>query len=220
MKKTPAKDQVLEVIGKNPGCDTKTITEKVDYGVDTVRKVCKALVDEGKITKEEVKNGSLKKFIFNNKSVKMSRSEMVKKAKTAAIVTSEARNEKLPKNREKVSFQGEEYGKAKLVRAIVIAFVAANPKMSFEKLAAKLNFDKNGRRVYPKYDVIRATSDDLVKKSINGKYKRYYTNQLQKSADGVEFAICREWGLDNVDKDFIDAIAKDQLNYKVDNFTK
>jgi len=221
MKKLNAKDQVLAVILKNPECDTKTITEKVDYGVDTVRKACKTLVEEGKITKKEVAwKGSLKKFIFDTKAEKVSRTEMINKAKKAAIVSTEARNEKGPKNRDRVTFEGEEYGKAKLVRAIVIAFVKANPKMSFEKLDAKLNFDENGRRVYPKYDVICATSDDLVKKSINGKYKRYYTNQLQTSGDGIEFAICREWGLDNVDKDFIDAIAKGQLGYKVDNFTK
>lgn len=219
MKKTNAKDQVLEVISKNPGCDTKTITEKVNYGVDTVRKACKELVEAGKITRNEVKTGSIRKFLFNSKETK-SRNDLVKKAKKTAQTTSEERNKKAPKNRDRVAFQGEEYGKAKLVRAVVVAFVAANPTLSFEQLAEKINFDKDGRRVYPKYDVIRPITDELVKKSIEGKYKRYYVNQIQKAGDGVEFAICREWGLDNVDKDFIAPIANEQLGYTVDTFKK
>jgi len=216
MKKN-AKDQVLEVISKNPGCDTKSITEQVDYGVDTVRRACKALVDDGKVSRNEVKTGSIRKFLFNTKE-KKSRESLIKKAQKSAKASSEERNKKAPKNRDKVSFQGEEYGKAKLVRAIVIAFVNANPGLSFDQLDKKINFDKDGRRVYPKYDVIRPVKDELVKKSIDGKYKRYYVNQIQTAGDGVEFAICREWGVDNIDKDFITPIAQEQLGYDVDNF--
>jgi predicted transcriptional regulator len=216
--KTNAKDQVLQVISKNPGCDTKTITEKVDYGVDTVRKACKSLVEDGKVTRNEVKVGSVRKFLFNSKEA--TRESLVKKAKETAKATSEERNKKAPKNRDRVAFQGEEYGKAKLVRAIVIAFVAANPEATFEEIDKKMNFDKEGRKVYPKYDVVRPITDELVKKSIEGKYKRYYVNQIQTAGCGTKFAICREWGLDNIDKDFITPIANEQLGYTVDTFKK
>ena len=217
MKKS-AKEQVLEVIEKNPGCDSKKITESVDYGVDTVRKACADLVKEGKITKKEIAlTGALKKYLFNPKGT-LSREEVIKKAKESATKSSEERNKLVPKNREKVAFKGEEYGKAKLVKAVVVAFVKANPTMKFEELAKLMNFDKNGRRVYPKYDVIRPISDEAVKSSIDGKYKRYHVNDIQTSADGVKFAICREWGVDNIDKDFICPIAKEQLKFELDTF--
>lgn len=221
MKKSNAKDLVLEVITQNPGCDTNEIKEQVNYGIDTVRKACKDLVTEGKVQRAETQVGSVRKFLFNIVEEKeTSRETLIKKAKASAAEATAERNKKAPKNRERVAFKGEEHGKAKLVRAIVIDFVAENPNLTYAELAAKINFDQNGRRVYPKYDVIRPTSDEQVQKSITGKYKRYYVNDLKVAADGVEFAICREWGLDNIDSDFIDPIAKEQLGYNVDNFTK
>jgi len=225
MKKSNAKDLVLEFITKNPGVDTKTITEKVEYGVDTVRRACATLVKEGIVNRDQVQIGSLRKFLFTpiveeKTEEKVEKESLVAKAKKAAKESADIRNEKAPKNRDRVTFEGEDYGKAKLVKAVVASFTNANPSLSFKELAEKINFDADGRRVYPKYDVIRPITDELVKKSITGKYKRYYVNQIQTAGDGVQFVICREWGLDNTDSDFIDPIAKVQLGYTIDNFTK
>lgn len=219
MKKLNSKDQVLEVITNNPGVDTKTISNHVEYGVDTVRKACLALVKEGLVSRNEVKVGSIRKFLFEIKEKEEKRKTLLEKAKKSAKEASVVRNKKAPKNRSKIYFKGDELGKAKLVKSVVELFIKENKDFTFEQLQEKINFDKEGRRVYPKYDVIRKISDEKVQESFKGKYKRYYVNNIQKSSDDVEFVICREWGFDNIDKDFINPIAKEQLGYEVDNFS-
>lgn len=216
MKKSNAKEEVLEVINNTPGVDTKTIASNIDYGTDTVRRACAALVKEGLVTREQVQNGSIRKFLFTPK-VKEVKKELISKVKESVKESADIRNAKKPKNHNKVTFKGEELGKAKLVKAIILDFITNN-KVTYEELSNKVNFDVNGRRVYPKYDVIRKTTDSNVRKSMEGKYKRYYVNSILTTSDGVDFVVCREWGLDNIDKDFIMPIANEQLGYVINTY--
>lgn len=213
------KDQVLEVIKTEPGCDAKTIANSTSKHVETVRKACKALIEEGKVTRNQVKIGNIRKFLFNVKVEEKttSRKDLIRKAKASSAESAEKRV--VEKNRSKVSFNGEEFGKAKLVLAVVKDHVKNNNK-TFAELAKELNFSSDDRRVYSKYDVIAKMDDKRVVESKNGKYKRYNFKNVLTSTDGVEFVICREWGIDNVDRDFILPIANGNLNLNVDTFIK
>lgn len=88
------------------------------------------------------------------------------------------------------------YGKGRLVLAVVRKFIATNPNCTVEGL----------KQIFPdkwqgKY-LIRSTSESEWLEMDNAKHSHdFFTkdDELLKLKDGSQIAVCRQWGIDNID---------------------
>lgn len=114
-------------------------------------------------------------------------------------------NEKLvgARNYDKYAINGQgNYGKSRMVEAVVNTYVRNNPSITIESLKEIFPYD-----LLSGYGVVRA-ADDSIKD-----YKRFYKSEL---ADGTVFYICNQWGKDNTDN-FVQHVNKNVAGIKVTN---
>lgn len=94
-------------------------------------------------------------------------------------------------------FNGELYGKGRLVLAVVQAHVKRHPKITYNKLLKSFPKDKVGDIVFEKLKIVE-------EKNKGKTTKRHFieANELIKLDDGTTIAVSTEWGKDNI-KGFI-----------------
>lgn len=102
-------------------------------------------------------------------------------------------------------FEGSKYGKAKLVLAVVRAYVRDNPKISYHTLKSIFYDDLQGSTG------VVATPSEARKKRKDPE-KRYYTNYALSLVDGPVW-VCTQWGIENIGK-FINKARS--LGYRID----
>ena len=105
------------------------------------------------------------------------------------------------KDYSKYMFDGNTYGKGKLVLAVVKKYVDDNPQITFAELQEKFP-DTLQSKKKSKYGVVRLDDDNTVDpkdKGIGGGVNRYFTEDKVKLPNqGKEVIVCNQWGKDNI----------------------
>ena len=126
--------------------------------------------------------------------------EMFESDEAVAVKTDEPQE---ARNYDKYAINGTgNYGKARMVEAVVNTYVKNNPSITIEAL----------QEVFPHhllkgYGVIR-TEDGTIKD-----YKRFYKSQLP---NGTVFYICNQWGKDNTEN-FVQYVNDNVAGVKISN---
>ncbi len=94
----------------------------------------------------------------------------------------------------KYTFNGQKYGKSRLVLAIIKEYVNQNQNISFTELNQVFPYKLNKH-----WPPVRPLDNPQVKKP------RYYTNEEDQIvlSDGTRIAVCTQWGIDTIEN-FID----------------
>lgn len=184
--------QLIAFIKKNPNATKADIVQATGLKGIVLFNLLKKLQTEGSVT--EKVEGEEKTYSITEQSNEPPKEEI----ETEEIVTSGRDNSKY-------KFNGEEYGKGPLVRAVISKYVADNPSTTYKKL----------KEVFP---------DDLLKRfgifqdvdtanSIDTAGKRYFFKEehIIKRKD-KKIVVCNQFTLANI-KPFL-AKAK-ELGYKI-----
>lgn len=94
----------------------------------------------------------------------------------------------------KYRFNGQVYGKGRLIQAMLLDFVSVRKKISLEELQSIFPKELHG-----KYEIIEDVR--LIKK--NGLGDRYYKDNVFILLDGTKCLICNQWGSGNVHNIFV-----------------
>ena len=110
----------------------------------------------------------------------------------------------------KYVFEGQTYGKGRLVLAVVKKYVADNPTVLFSDLLKAFPDDLQGAK-----GVVRLSNDVSDEDKGIGGTKRYYTGVSEKIplSSGEEVLVSDQWGAPNIDKFIKNAV--DNLNYDI-----
>ena len=110
----------------------------------------------------------------------------------------------------KYVFEGQTYGKGRLVLAVVKKYVADNPTVLFFDLLKAFPDDLQGAK-----GVVRLSNDVSDEDKGIGGTKRYYTGVSEKIplSSGEEVLVSDQWGAPNIDKFIKNAV--DNLNYDI-----
>ena len=119
------------------------------------------------------------------------------------------------KDYSKYTFEGNEYGKGRLVLAVVKKYVSEHPNISYNELAnifkPELRKTKNGRGVIALQNKVSDKDKGIGANS----HKRYFVNDEIMLKDGSIVLVTTEWGSGNIDP-FLD-YARNELKYKIEN---
>ena len=96
----------------------------------------------------------------------------------------------------KYSFKNHQYGKGKLVLAVIKDFVASNPKTTFDNLVKA--FPKHLQGSIGVFNELKG----VQKKYENKNHKRHFVKDIISLKD-CNIVVCTEWGVDNIN-DFIE----------------
>ena len=119
------------------------------------------------------------------------------------------------KNYSKYIFEGNEYGKGRLVLAVVKKYVSEHPNISYNELAnifkPELRKAKNGKGVIALQNEVSDKDKGIGANS----HRRYFVNDEIMLTDGSIVLVSTEWGIGNIDP-FLD-YARNELKYKIEN---
>ena len=169
-------------------------------------------------TKTEVKttgNKPVKKEAKGNPKAQKEVSTDVKDQKgknEAPAIKEPTKTEKgLKKDGTVYEFNDSQYGKGRLVLAVVKEHLQKTKNVSFDVL--KKAFPDE---LQPRFGVIAKLADA---KALSKAYNRYYLNaeDVLKTNDGTQFAICNQWGIGNIDP-FLTQVKT--LGYKIKTVSK
>jgi len=109
------------------------------------------------------------------------------------------------KDYSKFTFNGEDFGKGRLVNKVLKVFVEQNPNITFAELEAK--FPKHLQGSYGVFDTVETALE------ISNKRKRHYikAEELIKLSDSI-VSTCTQWGVGNIVK-FVN-----HVNENIDGF--
>lgn len=101
----------------------------------------------------------------------------------------------------KYEFSGAEFGKGRLVQAVIVEYLKKHPQTTYETL----------ERVFPKslqgsLGVFTSLADHNQRLNIDP-ISRYFGNEVLKTGDSQDIVVCSQWGRGNIDR-FIDCAAK------------
>ena len=109
----------------------------------------------------------------------------------------------------KYIFEGQTYGKGKLVLAVVQKYVAENPSVTFDDLQKAFPDSLQGSK-----GVVRLSSSVSPEDKGVGGVKRYYINAGEViTIAGKEILVSDQWGAGNIEKFIKNAI--DNLNFDI-----
>jgi hypothetical protein len=91
------------------------------------------------------------------------------------------------RDRSRIAFNGEKYGKGKLVLAVVEKYVADHPGITYDELKAKFPDNLHSLGIIQPVKVAKAKSKD---------HQRFH-KQVIKLADAV-IAVCSDFGINNI----------------------
>ncbi len=100
-------------------------------------------------------------------------------------------------------FLGVEYGKGRLVQAVVAAYLKEHPETSYENLAAIFPKSLQGSLG------VFTTFTDYTQRLQSNPIARYFgrREEILKTGDGQEIVVCSQWGQGNIDR-FIECATK------------
>lgn len=100
-------------------------------------------------------------------------------------------------------FSTAEYGKGRLVQAVVAAYLKQHPETSYEKLVAVFP-----RSLQGSLGVFTTFTDHTQRLKLNP-IARYFgsSDEILKTGDGQEVVVCSQWGQGNIDR-FIEYATK------------
>ena len=110
------------------------------------------------------------------------------------------------KDYSKYTFKGTQYGKGRLVQAVVKDYVQTNPDISFEELLLVFPHELAGQK-YGIFDKIEVAEKYFI--DSGSKYKIFYMNSedLITLAD-AKIVVCSQWGKSNLDPFLINVCKK------------
>jgi RecB family endonuclease NucS len=110
----------------------------------------------------------------------------------------------------KYKFNNNEYGKSRLVLAVVKEYVNNNPKLSLQELQEV--FEKKLQGSYGVIDTYSHAEEIYKKRNI----ERHFISpdDIIQLSNGQKIAVCNEWGRDNIDN-FIQ-VARERGYYKIE----
>jgi len=218
-------EQLQQFLHNNPNASKASISEGIDLKGLPLFNLLKKMTGDGIIKEEgagddktyvlvKIDNG-LKRYeggeddleVDSDKKTEEGQQGTEETGETGGQVTEGEQEEVKSTSRDssKYKFNGQEYGKGPLVRAVVSQYVADNPKTSYEKL----------KEVFPDTLLKRfgIFQDVNEAKTIGGKGIRYFMkpDQVIKLADR-EVVVCNQFTLDNI-QSFL-KVAKG-LGYKI-----
>lgn len=192
--KTEPKQRVLDFIEKFSDATAEVIAESINMNKLQVFKIVKGLAEAGSIKINAENNPPTYQVVkADKKSAKVSgkqtvKTETPKKAETDEVITkSEGRNT------DKLKFNGELYGKGRLVLAVVKKYVEDNPRTTLAKLKEVFPDEK----LQPRYGVIQELSKA---KKLSVDRDRFFLKpeDLIKVGD-KKVAVCNQFGANNLD---------------------
>ena len=94
------------------------------------------------------------------------------------------------------AFLGTEYGKGRLVQAVVAAYLKDNPETTYEKLAEIFP-----RPLQGSLGVFTNFADHAQRLQLDP-IARYFgsSDEILKTGDGQEVVVCSQWGRGNIDR--------------------
>lgn len=101
----------------------------------------------------------------------------------------------------KYFFNNHQYGKGKLVLAVVKEYIASNPQMTFDILVQV--FPKSLQGSIGVFDELNAVKKKYKDKS----HKRHFMKDIVNLND-CNIVICTEWGVDNINNFIMQAESK------------
>ncbi len=129
----------------------------------------------------------------------------------SSVTSLETLDEKKPKTKDysKYLFQGKVYNKGRLVHAVVKAYVAKNPDISFDKLKEVFPDELQGRSgVF----TTKEEAEEIFNRT--GRKRNYIKeNELIQIADNI-IATCTQWGTDNIPQ-FVKTVNKLGTDFKI-----
>ena len=193
MKIETAIKKVVTFLESNPGSTKAEITAKTKIAGIELTNVLKALRKEGRLIEEG-----------EGKEMKLSVSA------EAEVTTEPAAELEIPvedeqstpaskgRNNDKYKFNGQEYGKGPLVRAVVAQYVTDNPKTTYKQL--KEIFPDSLMRRFGIFEQVEGKKDEPTASSISGARPRYFMKdeQLIRLAGGKLVAVCSQFTSDNI----------------------
>lgn len=115
------------------------------------------------------------------------------------------------KDYSKYTFKGTQYGKGKLVHAVVQDYVQTNPAISFEELLLVFPHEL-ARHKFGVFDRIEVAEKYFI--DSGSKYKRFYMNEGDIiTLSDARIAVCSQFGKDNMDP-FLEVCKKLELEIK------
>ena len=186
--------KVLEFLAQNPNSNFKTIAKSTKVSDTMLTNILKR-VEEGGVVSV---TGKGKDMTYSLKP-KQKKEEKVEAAPTVNV---ESKQENAPaekaktkstgnRDNRKFKFDGQEYGKGPLVRAIVENYAKKNPKTTIAQL----------KKVFPdellhRYGIFQEIKDA---KKLSGNRDRYFMKpeQLIKVKDGA-VAVCNQFTAENI----------------------
>lgn len=193
MKIETAIKKVVAFLESNPGATKAEITAKTKIAGIELTNVLKALRKEGRLIEEG-----------EGKEMKLSISA------EAEVTTEPAAELEIPvedeqsaqaskgRNNDKYKFNGQEYGKGPLVRAVVAQYVTDNPKTTYKQL--KEIFPDSLMHRFGIFEQVEGKKDEPTASSISGARPRYFMKdeQLVRLAGGKLVAVCSQFTYDNI----------------------
>jgi len=191
--------KLVEFLTATPNSDRKTIEKGTKIKGALLTNLLKRLEENGLLS--VTGEGADKKYSIKTKSVTETKTEPVNSQEKPEVADSKKKPEtKTTSGRDnrKFTFDGQEYGKGPLVRAVVAAFVKKNPKTTLSIL----------KKVFPdgllhRYGVFQELKDA---KKMSGNRDRYFMKpeQVIKLKD-ASIAVCNQWTSDNIQPFLVEA---------------
>ena len=97
----------------------------------------------------------------------------------------------------KYLFNGQKFGKSKLVLAVISDFVEKNPSITFSQLKEKFPANLQGSEVFTTFEEANNKAND------NNKRNFIKPNELITLGDASTIAVSTQWGINNINR-FID----------------
>lgn len=136
-------------------------------------------------TKEKAKSSTTSTVEQPKETPKAKESEKQPVTKPAALSFSS-------RDKTKYQFNGNTYGKGKIVLAVVQEYATKNKKKKFADI----------QKAFPKelHSLFGVVATLNEAKNLSVKYERYFLKdgQVLKSADNVKYAVCNQWGVGNI----------------------
>ena len=194
MKIETAIKKVVAFLESNPGATKTEITAKTKIAGIELTNVIKALRKEGRLIEEKGEDKSLKFSISAEAEV------TTEPATELEIPVEDEQTAPASKgrNNDKYKFNGQEYGKGPLVRAVVAQYVTDNPKTTYKQL--KEIFPDSLMRRFGIFEQVEGKKDEPTASSISGARPRYFMKdeQFVRLAGGKLIAVCSQFTYDNI----------------------
>ena len=187
--------KVLEFLAQNPNSNFKTIAKSTKVSDTMLTNILKR-VEEGGVVSVTGK-GKDATYSLKPKQKKDEKAETApavtieSKAETATTETAEKKKSTGTRDNRKFKFDGQEYGKGPLVRAVVEAYAKKNPKTTLAQL----------KKVFPddllhRYGIFQEMKEA---KKMSGNRDRYFMKPEQTiKVKDATVAVCNQFTAENV----------------------